>query len=146
MRRSEEWFIRPDILTARERLDAQFIVLGCAMGSSRMDGLLETMVKYLRGEVEQLPNAVAEIAAKGPAPETVATLAEASWRVFTEPPQSLALEIDDLGVAKLLTPGAYGRLWCRQTVDAAWSIYAAYSASWRGASGIIKAPTSLPFR
>lgn len=53
----------------------------------------------------------------------MATVAEASWRVFTEPPQSLALEIDELGVAKLLTPGAYGRLWCRQTVEAAWNIY-----------------------
>jgi hypothetical protein len=138
--RSEEWFTRPEILAARARLDAQYIMLGCSIGSSRMDELVARMRRLLGGEVPDLEDALATIADKGPEPETVATLAEASVMVFTEPIHSLAVYIDELGVAKPLTPGAYGRLWSRHTVDAAWPIWAAREAKWRGASGVIAPP------
>jgi hypothetical protein len=137
---SEDWFTRPEILAARARQDAQYIMLGCSIGSSRMDGLVARMRKLLRDEVSELEEALTAIAANGPKPETVATLAEASVMVFAEPIHSLAVHIDELGVAKPLTPGAYGRLWSRHTVDAAWPIWAASEANWRGASGVIAPP------
>lgn len=141
---SNAWFTRPDVLDARTRLDAQFNMLGCSMGSSRIAGLVTTMVRHLRGQVEDLEEVVATIGAKGPEPETVATLAKASCIVFAEPTQSLAIEIDELGVTPAVTPGAYGRLWCRHTVDSAWTIWTASEAAWRGPSGII-APTARRF-
>ncbi len=143
--RSEDWFTRPEILAARARLDAQYIMLGCSIGSSRMDGLVSAMRKVLREEVAGLEDALAEIAAEGPAAETVATLAEASVMAFNEPTQSLAVQLDELGVAKPLAAGAYGRLWSRHTVDAAWPIWAAREANWRGASGVIAPPKPPPF-
>lgn len=60
--------------------------------------------------------------------------------MFNEPTQSLAVELDQLGVAKPLTPGAYGRAWSRHTVDAAWPIWASHEANWRGTSGVSQAP------
>jgi hypothetical protein len=139
--RSEDWFTRPEILAARARLDAQFIMLGCSIGSSRMDELVNRGMRKLLGEeVAGLEDALKSIAAKGPDPDSVATLAQASVMVFNEPIHSLAVLIDELGVAKPLTPGAYGRLWSRHTVDAAWPIWAAHEADWRGASGVIAPP------
>ena len=139
-KRSEGWFTRPEILAARARLDAQYIMLGCSIGSSRMDGLVARMRRLLRDELPGLEEALATIVAKGPDPDSVATLAEASVMVFNEPVHSLAVHLDELGVAKPLTPGAYGRLWSRRTVDAAWPIWAAHESNWRGASGVIAAP------
>lgn len=143
-RRSGEWFTRPDVLAARAKLDSQFMMLGCSMGSSRLEGLVSTMRKLLRDEVDGLEEAVATLA-KGPEAEAVATLAEAICLLFSEPTQSLAVQIDELGVAKPLVPGAYGRLWCRHTVDAAWIIWSAKATSWRGASGVSEAPDPLVF-
>jgi len=134
---SNTWFTRPDVLGARSQLDAQFNMLGCSMGSSRMGGLVATMVKHLRGQVEDLAEVVHTIGAKGPQPETVAILAKACCIVFTEPSQSLAVQIDRLGVAEMIAPGAYGRLWCRHTVDAAWIIWTASNAGQRGPTGIL---------
>jgi hypothetical protein len=109
-----------------------------------MGGLVATMVKHVRGQVEDLAEVVHAIGAKGPQPETVAELAKACCIVFTEPSQSLAVQIDGLGVAEMITPGAYGRLWCRHTVDAAWIIRTARDADWRGPNGIL-APTARLF-
>jgi hypothetical protein len=138
--RSEDWFTRPEILAARARLDSQYSMLGCSIGSPRMNGLVAVMRKLLREEVAALEEAIATIAANGPEPDSVATLAEASVLVFNEPTQSLAVQLDRLGVAKPLVPGAYGRVWSRHTVDAAWPIWAAHESNWRGASGVSQRP------
>lgn len=143
--RSEDWFTRPEVLAARARLDAQYMMLGCAIGSPRMNGLVARMRTLLREEVPGLEEALAAIAAKGPEPDTVAALAEASVLVFNEPMQSLAAYLDELGVARPLVPGAYGRLWSRRTADAAWIIWAAHESSWRGSSGVSQAPKAPMF-
>lgn len=143
--RSEGWFARPDVLAARIRLDDQYSMLGCSIGSPRMNGLVARMRTLLGEQVPDLEESLATITAKGPEPGTVAVLAEASILVFNEPMQSLAAHLDDLGVAKPLVPGAYGRLWSRHTVDAAWVIWAAHEANWRGPGGVSQTPKASPF-
>ena len=54
--RSQDWFTRPAIPAARAGLDAQYMMLGCRIGSSRMNGLVTSMRTLLRGEVEVFEN------------------------------------------------------------------------------------------
>lgn len=141
------WFTQPPVVAARTVLDRQYMVLGCTMGSSRMQSLVDTMVRYTgQVQAEQLREAVAVLAV-GPDADAVAELARASWAAFAEPPRKLAETIDGLGVAGshgALVPGAYGRLWCRHTTDAAWTIWTAADASWQGTSGILARPGTFP--
>lgn len=130
---------RSDLSDALAQLDAHYNVLGCAVGSPRLDHLLQRIKPHQTTEAADiLGYAFQALATDGPSDFVLRDLARGTWLTFLDPAQPLAELIDEFGVADayLGRPGAYGRQWARHICDAAWTVWVASGGYSSGSAGI----------